>query len=764
MLSPTRPAQRKPPRGLDVSVSSDVFTSTMASPSRMSPTRLAAVPPPTESPGRDGRRMRLIMSKQPPAGSSPYPEDASGSSALRLVESPSGGARRRSVAGSGSVGVLAIRGEGSRVAFFAAGGAQRCRDVEGLLAWASPEHGEEELQSDAAGCIMVVVSGGGVSVALKVERAARAGAMAVVILSEVNAPPSLPEADTLSIPVVGVRASDRSALISGAHARLLFPSRAEPLPLAPSLSLAELLEGEGGGVVGMEALGEIVRVAAGEECSASKVAEAARKVQEIAKENVTRALAALHRALREAEERCEVATGGYQERAVAAEGRARFLEGMVEDLSKGVERSLRLALAEEQRRVAELEEQLHIPEVQILLRSRKPKGDRNAANKALRSGGAGGLGTSFPAAGGWGGDTGGKRRVTLHETFDATNRAGGAVYSINKASEILGKTKPGDLSAAADLLAGQAAENVGSEDAEVLRLKSHLRVKEGNKFFSRWYNLVQWRTLAKVVRDNVIPLPHILPNKSGVYSGAHTTMHPSSPGLPQTSHGKPSLSMEHSQSWSNRMLPSVHGAGGASAGEGGGARAVGTGGDSVAGAIARSFVVELQSVEKENKELREMVRVDVKKLYAAKEDLREQHNRFHVERLGWGSKLVELEGLVSILVSEVESVTGEMRGGRTLEELRASLLERDELQHERDGLAKERDSLLSSQRTAVFQLAHCEANLAQLSASVGSLDGVMVDVDQAQAEKASDPKPLVRRRTAPADRGLTKSFRTEAIP
>eukprot|EP00290_Baffinella_frigidus_P049275 CAMPEP_0180396874 /NCGR_PEP_ID=MMETSP0989-20121125/35709_1 /TAXON_ID=697907 /ORGANISM="non described non described, Strain CCMP2293" /LENGTH=159 /DNA_ID=CAMNT_0022399241 /DNA_START=1 /DNA_END=480 /DNA_ORIENTATION=- len=159
-----------------------------------------------------------------------------------------------------------------------------------------------------------------------------------------------------------------------------------------------------------------------------------------------------------------------------------------------------------------------------------------------------------------------------------------------------------------------------------------------------------------------------------------------------------------------------------------------------------------------------MVRVDVKKLYAAKEDLREQHNRFHVERLGWGSKLVELEGLVSILVSEVESVTGEMRGGRTLEELRASLLERDELQHERDGLAKERDSLLSSQRTAVFQLAHCEANLAQLSASVGSLDGVMVDVDQAQAEKASDPKPLVRRRTAPADRGLTKSFRTEAIP
>ena len=47
MPSPTRPAQRQPPRRLDVSVSSDVFTSAMASSPRMSPTRLAAAPPPT---------------------------------------------------------------------------------------------------------------------------------------------------------------------------------------------------------------------------------------------------------------------------------------------------------------------------------------------------------------------------------------------------------------------------------------------------------------------------------------------------------------------------------------------------------------------------------------------------------------------------------------------------------------------------------------------------------------------------------------------
>ena len=68
-----------------------------------------------------------------------------------------------------------------------------------------------------------------------------------------------------------MRSSDRPSLVPGAHARLLFPPEPSPATPPPSLSLSELLAGEGGGVVGVEALGEILKEVVGGACDADTV-------------------------------------------------------------------------------------------------------------------------------------------------------------------------------------------------------------------------------------------------------------------------------------------------------------------------------------------------------------------------------------------------------------------------------------------------------------------------------------------------------------
>ena len=40
----------------------------------------------------------------------------------------------------------------------------------------------------------------------------------------------------------------------------------------------------------------------------------------------------------------------------------------------------------------------------------------------------------------------------------------------------------------------------GSEDAQVIQVQAKLRYKENTKWFNQWYNIVNWRTMSKVMR------------------------------------------------------------------------------------------------------------------------------------------------------------------------------------------------------------------------------------------------------------------------
>jgi hypothetical protein len=39
----------------------------------------------------------------------------------------------------------------------------------------------------------------------------------------------------------------------------------------------------------------------------------------------------------------------------------------------------------------------------------------------------------------------------------------------------------------------------GSEDAQVIQIQAKLRYKENTKWFNQWYNIVNWRTMSKVM-------------------------------------------------------------------------------------------------------------------------------------------------------------------------------------------------------------------------------------------------------------------------
>jgi len=564
---PTSPAARPAHRPLQPQLarelSSEHFMQAVSTrPLRSSPSRTLGRPPtpPTESPARDGRKMRLIGRHLSDSTALLSPSSANGTSPIstRRLGLSSGGAGQ---APTGSVGVLALRGEGSRIAVFAAARGASWQDVEGLLVWAEPENpsstgaGVELRRSD--GCVIVFPArawAAGAATSLCVAQGAQAGAIAVVLIAKDDARHTL-SADLAAsnFPVVSVRAEDGPAIhrAMGNQARLLFPLHAMPPPEPHRLSLTNLLD-EAGPAAASDA-----------------------------------AMVPLRRALRDAEDSMAVAVAESARRAEAAEARALFLEGMVKDLSSGVEEGLRRALAEEKHRVSELEEQLHVPEVQILLASLRPtskSAGKAGPSRSLRAGATRLASTrdmaSLPTP----------ARPTLFEAFDA-GPAGGGVMSVGKASELLGKTKPGEIAAAAAMLEGKAAEDIGSEDAEVLRLKKHLRVKEGNKFFNKWYNLLQWRTLSKVVRENVIPLPQIVSNKTGFAAS-------SQPPLPEPplktrsvpASGRPTSAGEHVQMATHSNGHHTSAADG---------RMTGAAGDSLTGAVARSFVIEVQSLEKE---------------------------------------------------------------------------------------------------------------------------------------------------------------------
>ena len=40
----------------------------------------------------------------------------------------------------------------------------------------------------------------------------------------------------------------------------------------------------------------------------------------------------------------------------------------------------------------------------------------------------------------------------------------------------------------------------GSEDAQVIQIQAKLRYKENTKWFNQWYNILNWRTMSKVMR------------------------------------------------------------------------------------------------------------------------------------------------------------------------------------------------------------------------------------------------------------------------
>jgi len=48
--------------------------------------------------------------------------------------------------------------------------------------------------------------------------------------------------------------------------------------------------------------------------------------------------------------------------------------------------------------------------------------------------------------------------------------------------------------------------DTGSEDAAVVHAKTKLRHKEHTKWFNQWYNILNWRTMSKVIKEGTLPL------------------------------------------------------------------------------------------------------------------------------------------------------------------------------------------------------------------------------------------------------------------
>eukprot|EP00293_Proteomonas_sulcata_P001446 CAMPEP_0184326432 /NCGR_PEP_ID=MMETSP1049-20130417/142562_1 /TAXON_ID=77928 /ORGANISM="Proteomonas sulcata, Strain CCMP704" /LENGTH=498 /DNA_ID=CAMNT_0026648629 /DNA_START=44 /DNA_END=1540 /DNA_ORIENTATION=+ len=198
-------------------------------------------------------------------------------------------------------------------------------------------------------------------------------------------------------------------------------------------------------------------------------------------QEVSTSLGALDALLKDAQDSVTATVRDAEEKVEKAEGRFRFMEGLANGLIGNVEKRLREELASERAQVKELEAKVYRPDVQAVLAEARLKQPRQHK----------------------------KNRVYLSDKFDAA-RTGTNVMSLDAASHFLGKTRPAELTEQAEMLAGQAAELAGTEDAEVIRIKAKLRLQSNTRFFNQWYNLISWRSLSKVVKDGTIPF---LPNK-----------------------------------------------------------------------------------------------------------------------------------------------------------------------------------------------------------------------------------------------------------
>ena len=398
-------------------------------------------------------------------------------------------------------GVITVRGNGSRIMF--TGGRDR-DDIKAALHWYKPKKRKEAqgkivvMKREAAGCEYQEL------IDMRREMMS-AGALAVVVVQAVSDPPviELPMGDAsepLAIPLLYAQAKtlERDAK-DGVEAMIMFDAVSGAQEF-----VAAALTAYTPAVVQLEA--DDVKMALIEHEAPYLLPEMHRKIanslNKSLKEKISLlngALASLQQAMSNAQDNFALSLEAVDQRLRVSDGRVLFLEHIIQDLQGGRIMHLQELLRKEQEHAKTLEEQLYKPEVQAILQSQKRKA----------------------------------RHSSVADMFDGSRLAQPGQKSLpmplGKAAEILGKTKPGDLAAQADFLVGQAAEMAGSEDADVIRVQGKLRMKENNKWFNQWYNILNWRTMSKVIKEGTMPL-QLPDNKSFRASDLRPTLR-SPPGL-----------------------------------------------------------------------------------------------------------------------------------------------------------------------------------------------------------------------------------------
>ena len=375
-------------------------------------------------------------------------------------------------------GVIAVRGSGARVMF--SGGTDR-EDIRGPLHWYKPKKPRE-----SEGKIVVMrreAAGEEYQDLINMRRGLMSHrALAMVVVQAAGDPPivELPTGDAsepIAIPVLYVQAKtlERDAK-DGVEAMIMFDAVAGAQEF-----VTQALTAYTPGIIKIDS--EDVKMALNEHEVPYLLPEMHRKIanslnrslkQKISELNG--ALASLQQAMSNAQDNFAVSLETVDQRLKVSDGRVLFLEHIIQDMQDRRITHLQQEVRKEQEHSKTLEEQLYKPEVQALLHAKQRKA----------------------------------RQSSVAEMFDSSRLRQPGQESLpmplGKAAEILGKTKPGDLAEQADFLVGQAAEMAGSEDADVMRVQGKLRMKENAKWFNQWFNILNWRTMSKVIKEGTLPL------------------------------------------------------------------------------------------------------------------------------------------------------------------------------------------------------------------------------------------------------------------
>jgi hypothetical protein len=381
-------------------------------------------------------------------------------------------------------GVIVLRGSGARIMF---SGAREGQDIEAVLNWYKPKKINE-----ARGKIVVMrrdVAGQEYQEIINMRRQLMsAGALAMVVVQTGDDSPiiDLPEGDMSepsALPVLYVKALHQSSTSKlereakdGVKAMIMFDA-----VTGAEQYVAEALTKYTPHLVVLEA--DDVKLAFNEHDVPYVLPEVHRKVAQTLNKalhermaDLNGALASLQQAMKNAQENFSASFEEVEQRMRISDGRVLYLEHVIKDMQEGRIARLNVQIQQEKQHSRDLEEQLYKPEVQAVLQRQKRK----------------------------------PREASVASFFDSGRMIQPGQepmpMPLSQAADILGHTKPGDLADQADFLVGQAAEMAGSEDADVIRIQSKLRLKENNKWFNQWYNILSWRSMQKVIREGTLPL------------------------------------------------------------------------------------------------------------------------------------------------------------------------------------------------------------------------------------------------------------------